>query len=118
MGKVKEWDFAAWQMEFDQTFRRRCVGIGKRRIQNADDGPCQAVMRSAAESPFALFILIEHLHGAFNSMATTALRHCQFGVLLTARWEDASVDQLHIKWVRETFSAIDPLKTGTYSTMQ
>lgn len=107
-------DYVAWQRNFDDLFQPPMRGYWKSRYGTSltrtdieillDAFACAPTQRSA--------ILIEHLHGAFTDggAETSAfpLRWASFGVLLSARWPDPSQDDVAIKWVRETFSRLDP----------
>jgi len=118
---IKEWDFAAWQCEFDHLFLPAMRGYWKAAyFETITQEIMQKLCDSFENSPLSRYsILIEHLHGSFKKydQRTSAfpLRHCNFGILLAARWENQQDDQDNINWVRQSFDAIDPQETtATY----
>ncbi len=118
---VRAWSFAAWQQTLDEAFivpkrgywkAAYCTSLSLEMIQTL----CWAYEQSP---PSQCTIMFEHLHGAFKSFdqsnSSFPLRQINFGVLLSARWIDASDDAMHIQWVRQTFTALDPHGTsGAY----
>ncbi len=119
---VREWEFAAWQCQFDYILLPPKRGYWKAAyIENLNTDIIASICHSIENSPdWECTILIEHLHGAFKnydqSTAAFPLRHTNMGVLFSSRWEDKADDDTSIHWVRDSFSKIDPEGlTATYS---
>jgi hypothetical protein len=115
---VREWAFSAWQKEFDHAFLPPMRGYWKAAyLQNITPENIKAISMAFEKAPsFRCAILIEHLHGAFTKCDQIAsafpLRHCTFGILISARWEDMNNDEEYIGWVRNTFNQLDPKATS------
>ncbi len=119
--EVREWSFAAWQKAFDASFLPPMRGYWKASYQETiTPQMVQALCDTFEHSPsFRCSITIEHLHGAFKNhdqqFSAFPLRHCNFGILFSARWEKQDDDEAFIHWIRQSFSKLDPLGTsGTY----
>lgn len=119
--EVREWDFAAWQREFNQEFLPPMRGYWKAAyLETLTCDIVQKLCDCFEHSSIAkCTITIEHLHGAFKhyDLKTSAfpLRQYNFGVLFSARWENKEEDDTHIHWVRQSFNRIDPQGTsGAY----
>ncbi len=112
---VKEWKFPAWQSEFDHILAAPKRGYWKAAyIKTFTPEIIKTICHWFEKAPLGeCTILIEHLHGAFKTYNQTTsafpLRHTNFGILISARWEDHETDQTYISWVRKSFDAIDPL---------
>lgn len=113
-GEVKEWSFVDWQCVSDKAFLPPLRGYWKASyIEKITPNIIKKLCDSFENAPTPRYaILIEHLHGAFKqydqSTSAFPLRHCNFGILLAARWEHADDDLKNIDWVRQSFNAIDP----------
>lgn len=64
-------------------------------------------------------VLIEHHHGAMSRVAphATAFRHreASYELVILSLWTDATEDQMHIRWTREFFEAMQPFYSrGVY----
>jgi FAD/FMN-containing dehydrogenase len=61
-------------------------------------------------------VLIESLHGApkdvDDATAVVGWRGAAFNVSAMAQWQDASLDEEHIQWARDTAAAIEPWSIG------
>jgi FAD/FMN-containing dehydrogenase len=59
-------------------------------------------------------ILFESLHGAPKDTGDGPIgfRHAAFNISATATWRDATVDEEHIAWARDTTAAIGPWSVG------
>jgi FAD/FMN-containing dehydrogenase len=61
-------------------------------------------------------VLIESLHGApkdaDGATGVVGFRHAAFNVSATASWQDASLDEGHIQWARDTAAAVEPWSAG------
>lgn len=119
--EVREWEFAAWQKEFDAAFMPPMRGYWKAAyLETITSEIIKKLCDAFEHSPSPrCSILLEHLHGQFKqygqSTSAFPLRHCNFGILLTARWEEIENDAENISWVRQSFNEIDPQgMTGTY----
>jgi len=116
--QVRAWDFAEWQKTFDQAFLPPMRGYWKASYQETLSlDMIQKMCASFEQSPQThCTIMFEHLHGAFkmHDQKTSAfpLRHTNFGVLFSIRWEHEEDDHTHIHWIRESFRAIDPEDTS------
>ncbi|MFA6303117.1 MAG: FAD-binding protein [Legionella sp.] len=116
--EVREWEFAAWQKEFDQAFLPPMRGYWKASyMQILSPEIISAIIHAFEASEIRkCTIMIEQLHGAFKSFdqSTSAfpLRQNNFGIVIAARWEDSAEDAKTIGWVRQTFNAIDPQGTS------
>jgi FAD/FMN-containing dehydrogenase len=57
-------------------------------------------------------VLIESLHGAPKDAAAESgvvgFRHAAFNVSVMATWQDAALDEQHVRWARDTAAAIEP----------
>ena len=71
---------------------------------------------SACPSPMSQ-IVIEHFHGKASRVpvADTAcgMRVAGFNVVLISQWADASQNDTHIAWCRETYAALQPYLAAT-----
>jgi FAD/FMN-containing dehydrogenase len=70
---------------------------------------------STCPSPMSQ-ILFEHFHGAATRVATDAtayaLRSPGFNVNILGEWLDGSETEANIKWVRDTYAALQPAASG------
>ena len=119
--EVREWEFSAWQKEFDQAFLPPMRGYWKASyVEIITPEIIRKIIYSFENSPILRStIMIEQLHGAFKTydQNTSAfpLRYSNFGIVFAARWENSTEDAVTIEWVRQSFNAIDPQGTsGTY----
>ena len=118
---VREWQFSAWQKAFDQSFLPPIRGYWKAAyLEVLTPTIINSLCKSFEKSPLSkCSILIEQLHGVFKDYdqrsSAFPLRHSNYGILFTARWEKSEEDQVNINWVRQSFNAIDPQDlSGTY----
>jgi hypothetical protein len=111
---LRPWQFKDWQKSFDQAFLPPLRGYWKAGyLQEIAPAALARLVGSFDKAPSpACSILIEHLHGAFKRSGADSsafpLRNANFGILFSARWNDAEADRVHVEWAREGFSAIDP----------
>ncbi len=112
---VKEWNFVEWQRAFDQAFLPPMRGYWKAVYLDTlsiaiIETLCEVFLQSSSPR---CSILIEHLHGAFKhrdqDSSAFPLRDKNFGILFSLRWEAADEDAEQIRWVKESFSKIDPM---------
>jgi FAD/FMN-containing dehydrogenase len=70
----------------------------------------------ACRSPMSQ-IVIEHFHGAVTRVPVTetacTLRTPGFNVVIISEWTDASENDLHTAWCRETYKALQPFLATT-----
>ena len=71
---------------------------------------------SACPSPMSQ-IVIEHFHGKASRVpvgdTACGMRVAGFNVVLISQWADASQNDTHIAWCRETYAALQPYLAGT-----
>lgn len=111
---VGPWDFPLWQKYSDAAFLPPLRGYWKagyyEKITLEMIDTLSNIFERSAIARFS--ILLEHLHGAFKNynQETSAfpLRHCNYGILLCARWEDSIDDEQNIQFVRQSFKRLDP----------
>lgn len=112
--EVREWNFSAWQKEFDETLSVPKRGYWKASYTSSvTDEALIELCEAFANAPKGdCTIMIEHLHGAFANydldVSSFPLRHTRFGILFSARWDEPVDDQAYIAWVRQSFNKIDP----------
>lgn len=109
----READFASWQAAQDHAFLPAMRGYWKcHYMPFMPEERLHALVASMTAAPIpGRSILIEHLHGAYRldrSCVSSAfpLRWAQFGVLIAARWKDASADDANIAWVRSVHASL------------
>ena len=116
--EVREWQFSAWQKDFDQLLLPPMRGYWKAAyLEKLTPDIIKSLCDSFEHAPgLRATIMIEHLHGVFKQYnqhdAAFPLRSNNFGIVLATRWENAVEDSYHINWVRQSFNAIDPQGTS------
>lgn len=102
----------------DAAFPKGALNYWKAPFLNGlDDDAIAAAIAAMDSCPSPMSqILFEHFHGAATRVPVEAtayaLRHTGYNVAILGEWLDPAQNDANVKWVRDTYAAIQPFASG------